>query len=169
MACERNWRESDGYNAIMGVARLDSYESPYDVGLKHFGGMCDAHLAVTGDLLYGNEVPPYAEHASPERMAGFLRSDKGDWPAAEYFDLLRHGTAAVDDLKRAARILRRYTNWAKRWGQEVRFEYDGEHIKDGQLGETWVAIYRVPVDVDTDDMTEGEAEQYDQDPRFERQ
>lgn len=118
MTYEGNRRESDGYNALMGVARIDAYDNPYDTGLKHWGGICDAYLAVTGELLYGEEVPPYSEHASQERMAGFLLSDKGDWPSAEYFDFLRHGQATAEDIKRAAVVMRRYTKWAELAGHK---------------------------------------------------
>jgi hypothetical protein len=50
--------------------------------------------------------------------------------------------------------------------RDVRFEVDGEIVEGGNKGEVWYVIYRVPVDVDVTDMTEGEAEVYDMTPRY---
>lgn len=115
MTYEKNRRESDGYNAIMGVARLDEYSSPYDDGLKHFGGMCDAYFAQTGEKLYEAEVPPV--YSTQEQMKAHLVG-KGEWPHSEYLELLGYEYATTDDLKRAAAVMRRYVVWAELAGHK---------------------------------------------------
>jgi hypothetical protein len=110
MPYEGNKRESVGYNAVMAVARLDDYSSPYDDGLKHFGGMCDAYFAHTGEKLYEAEVPPY--YSTQEKMKAHLIGE-GEWPHSEYLQIMGYEYADTEDLKRAAAIMRRYTAWAE--------------------------------------------------------
>ncbi|MFI2350769.1 hypothetical protein ACH492_27795 [Streptomyces sp. NPDC019443] len=47
----------------------------------------------------------------------------------------------------------------KQAARQVRFDVDGGTVTGGREGERWHAVHEVPVDVDTSDMSEEDAEQ----------
>jgi hypothetical protein len=51
---------------------------------------------------------------------------------------------------------------------DVAFEIDGSEVDGGRTGETWLALYSVPVGEVTAELDQGGAERYDQAPRYER-